>query len=249
MTTPTTTTINVSAGLKELQDNHINWVNNKIDEIKGISKIETKEDFFKYTSDLDYAKRSLDDVNKKRLIITKPLRDRVDELNTKIKNHLETPLNDIKVKLTKFLTEYNLEQRRLEQERIRLEEIRIKKLQEETLAKLAEQNRLDDQVESNMAETAKQALEMVKADKPIEAQTRFATAMGAQTFTERFVFDEENSSIVEVCKMIAETPSLARFLTWNNVQINKELKPSKDYTPVKIKGIEFKIEYGTRTSK
>lgn len=238
-------TINVKEPIQELISIHREWVNNQLKNIQNITKIESQEEFNLATKNLDYGKRSLKVIETKRLEITKPLRDYVDRINKDIKNRLENPLSEIVSHLSSITIAFKKEQFDKEQERLRIEKEKIAELERQTLLKLQEQNQLNDKVKESVAKTAEKAMEIIEMEKPVEAYHQVSTDMGKQSFLKRKVFDVENSSIVDFCAEVVANPDLAKYLTWNNVLINKEIKPNCD--TIEYKGIKFKEEIYTRT--
>lgn len=232
----------------ELLQAHNQWVQDNSELSKSIT-IANEADFAKYADKLDYAKRSLKQIEAGRLAITKPLRDAVTKANNFFKSNLEDPLSEIVNGLSKSLTVYKAEQIRLERERLAKEQAEIARLEAETKAKLAEQNKLTPEIEAKIGQTAQEALAVVVQQAPVEASTRVSVTNGSSlSITSRFVFDEEKSSLEALVKAAAKNPDFLQYLQFDMTRINKALKPTKDYTPPIVPGVKFKEEFGTRSN-
>lgn len=230
----------INPQFKELLDNHLDWVK---ENSKYSKKIEIKDEaeYSILADKLNYSKKTLKQISDRRLAMTAPIREIVKKIDDSVKSTFSDPLELINTGLNQSILEYKAEQIRLERVRIAEEKERIAKFEAEAKAKVPE---MEEQIEA----TAQQALQVAEQAKPIEAQTKVKTTMGAMSVVSRFVFDPENSNILELCKHVVASPELAKYLQFNTVEINKNLKPLKDFTPPKVAGIEFKEEFSTRNT-
>ncbi len=233
----------------ELLQAHNQWVQDNSELAKPIT-ITSETEFAKYADKLDYAKRSLKQIETGRLAITKPLRDALTKANNFFKSNLEDPLTEIVGGLNKSLTNYKAEQIRLERERLAKEQAEIARSEAETKAKLTEQGRLTPEVENQMSQTKQEAFDLVKQQAPVGANTKVAVTNGSSlSITSRMVFDEENSSLEELIKAAAKNPDFIQYLQFDMTRVNKLLKPTKTYTPPVVPGVKFKEEFRTRSNK
>lgn len=228
----------INPQFKELLDNHLDWVKENSKYTKKI-EIKNEKEFAQLADKLNYAKKTLKIISDRRLAMTAPIRDIVKNIDDKVKSTFSDPLELINKGLNESILEYKAEQIKLERLRIEQEKARIAKFEAEAKAKVPE---MAQQIEA----TVQQALQLAEQAKPLEAQTKVKTTMGAMSVVSRFVFDLEKSNILELCKQVVASPELAKYLQFNTVEINKELKPLKDFIPPKVAGIEFKEEFSTR---
>jgi hypothetical protein len=233
----------VNPAVNELVQAHIDWAKDNLIYQKPI-KIQSEEEFVKLMNKLDYAKKANNLIDERRLEITAPIRDIVKKIDESIKTSLIKPLEAIKIGLTKSVTEYKAEQIKIQREEEAKKRKEAEALAEAAKKKLEEAGRLTEEKAKDLDNLVEKAVQI--ADIP-EANKKVSTAMGSVSITSRFVFDKEKSNLLELCKAIVANPGLLKYITFDEVAVNKDLKPTKEKTPEKIAGIEFEEVFGTRS--